>query len=909
MNTKMIFLRAYLLGVLALFTQTLSAQEGFKIAIDGGGDDYGQSIDIFPNGDLVVGAVTNSFGSGEGNWLISKFSSGGNLIWSKIIETNDPREEVLAIKAMSNGNICFIGNTPNASFKRSTCILLDPSGNALWSHTLSATSFVLSGIKEISNEDILITGYTNSFGEGGSDGIIIRLSNNGEIIWAKTLGTPNSETQDRFHHNIELQDGSILAVGDTQRIATNTYSPWLVKCSSTGEIIQEFIYSSSVFSVLIFNSIVQDEIGNLYIGGESADNVFNNFIIKLDSEFNVIWQRTWPNGSDPTGSGIDYRNGQGGFLFGMTDNKLSTLCRFRQNGDLLFNRINLALVAKSTTPKHAVIVDENRNVYLIGNSTSEIGSSKDIILTQVLSNENSDCIESIDLEINDITLSKSETNSVSNDVSNFNEIDLTVTDVTDQLAIDVLCGVICPLSVDINIETACVGQETDFNPIVESSSLDLTIQWDISNGETRNVPSFSTVFNESGEYSVSLLVTDNISECTAESLQTFTIQEDQLEELTDCNISTEVVGIPETFDLSGEDLGESYQGTWSIVSEGAGEIDNISSPETFVSNLGYGEYVFNWNISNMICNTSATCSHTLLIFPLEGCTLEYAINYDPEAIINDGSCEFDFTICDCDQNSHSPDVFEQLGDEIPNNDIDLNFNCVTWGYDCGDISGAPNDDPYDVCNGNFPENNGCPCLPGELDLSMGISQFINDTTEIDGQLIIDHVCLNVVNVIPTISGNCSVIDLCFAFEDGEYSCLNLPEIESEYFSGDLIEFRTTVEAQQAHFYYTTEAGTSDTYSIHIPQCGTGIQEEVENQISIYPNPASHTIYVQTHPPFSRRAKLTLANSLGKKVKTVEVNETGLTAIELEELSDGIYFLCLSVDRSTINTQKIVVQRE
>ncbi len=657
--------------------------------------------------------------------------------------------------------------------------------------------------------------------------------------------------------------------------------------------------------------VLTDDIGNIYVGGRStsANAGSNNFIIKFNSNYDIIWQKQFATDGSDTRVVVQFNDNHCNTTFKSELEQSIITCKISSNGNLIQSTSDSQTNEHPHISTNNAIIDSNGNSFYVSQSAYDQNSTLNIIITKMDSYGNSGCNSPFEIDLSDFFLSKSISNSVSNIIPSANTINFESMNVTDVISTEIICENDCSISVEANVEIPCTNLETQFSSNIQNGSSDLTIQWDISNGETRNTPSFSLIFDTPREHSVSLNLTDNITGCTVGAYQTFTIQNDQLEELTDCNTSTEVIGIPETFDLSGEDFGESYEGTWSIVSENGGEIDNINSPETVVSNLGYGEYVFNWNISNLICNTSAICSHTLLILPLEGCTLNYATNYNPEAVDEDGSCEFDFTICDCDQNSHSPDVFEQLGDEIPNDDINLNFNCETWGYDCGDISGAPNDDPFDVCNGNFPENNGCPCLPGELDLSMGISQFINDTTEIDGQLIIDHVCLNVVNVIPTISGNCSVIELCFAFEDGEYSCLNLPEIESEYFSGDLIEFRTTVEAQQAHFYYTTESGTSDTYSIHIPQCSTGIQEEIENHISIYPNPASHIIYVQTQSLFSSRAKLTLVNSLGKEVKTIEVNQTGLTTIELEELSNGIYFLRLSVDRSTINTQKIVVQGE
>jgi len=97
----------------------------------------------------------------------------------------------------------------------------------------------------------------------------------------------------------------------------------------------------------------------------------------------------------------------------------------------------------------------------------------------------------------------------------------------------------------------------------------------------------------------------------------------------------------------------------------------------------------------------------------EGCTDELATNYDADALIDDGSCQYDFVICDCDGNEHSPTTLSQLGDG--NADAgSLNFNCEMWGYDCGDIAGAPDLDPNNVCNGELPPLNGCVSSVNEL---------------------------------------------------------------------------------------------------------------------------------------------------------------------------------------------------
>ncbi|HEY8403667.1 MAG TPA: T9SS type A sorting domain-containing protein [Flavobacteriales bacterium] len=77
------------------------------------------------------------------------------------------------------------------------------------------------------------------------------------------------------------------------------------------------------------------------------------------------------------------------------------------------------------------------------------------------------------------------------------------------------------------------------------------------------------------------------------------------------------------------------------------------------------------------------------------------------------NCLNEVMICDCSGNQHSIGVLAWLGDGFADNGFytwagtPVNFNCVTWGYDCGDITGAPSTDPYNVCGGQLPPNNGC----------------------------------------------------------------------------------------------------------------------------------------------------------------------------------------------------------
>jgi len=76
-----------------------------------------------------------------------------------------------------------------------------------------------------------------------------------------------------------------------------------------------------------------------------------------------------------------------------------------------------------------------------------------------------------------------------------------------------------------------------------------------------------------------------------------------------------------------------------------------------------------------------------------------------------GNCEDDEIICDCAGTQHTIGVLSWLGDGFLDdgsyewNGQLVDFNCSTWGFDCGDA--GINSDPNGVCSGNLPPNNGC----------------------------------------------------------------------------------------------------------------------------------------------------------------------------------------------------------
>ncbi len=139
----------------------------------------------------------------------------------------------------------------------------------------------------------------------------------------------------------------------------------------------------------------------------------------------------------------------------------------------------------------------------------------------------------------------------------------------------------------------------------------------------------------------------------------------------------------------------------------------VASVFVSLDGVDYQEVIVNDGVEPVLSGS------TLDLFNLEGETTYsffYTLSdgsFSEVEIFTTGTCDNEITICDCAGTEHSIGVTSWLGDDFADlGGFDwlgqpVDFNCSTWGFDCGDIDGAPAQDPFGVCSGNLPPNNGC----------------------------------------------------------------------------------------------------------------------------------------------------------------------------------------------------------
>ncbi|MEE1019800.1 MAG: T9SS type A sorting domain-containing protein [Bacteroidales bacterium] len=84
---------------------------------------------------------------------------------------------------------------------------------------------------------------------------------------------------------------------------------------------------------------------------------------------------------------------------------------------------------------------------------------------------------------------------------------------------------------------------------------------------------------------------------------------------------------------------------------------------------------------------------------------------------------------------------------------------------------------------------------------------------------------------------------------------------------------------------------------------TGLENnEFENELSVYPNPAKERLYINTSLPIK---ELTICNLLGQEIQKYNMTEK-TSSIDISGLKEGVYFVKLYTDKAVFS-QKIIVE--
>ncbi len=225
--------RTYIIGssydVFLMKTDT-SGFELWNETYGGAGIDRGYSVDQTFDGGYIIAGWTESFGNARQVYLI-KTNAYGESLWTKTYG-GAGNDEAYSVQQTSDNGFIIVGytNSPPAVNYDVYLIKTDSIGDTLWTKTYggSANDYGYS-VKQTAGGGYIITGWTNSFGNG-IDVYIVKTDGDGNFQLDKNYGG----TGDDYGRSISpVSDGGYIILGHTNSYGNN-WEFYLVKTNAYG---------------------------------------------------------------------------------------------------------------------------------------------------------------------------------------------------------------------------------------------------------------------------------------------------------------------------------------------------------------------------------------------------------------------------------------------------------------------------------------------------------------------------------------------------------------------------------------------------------------------------------------------------------------------------------------------------
>jgi gliding motility-associated-like protein len=153
------------------------------------------------------------------------------------------------------------------------------------------------------NAGYIVSGYTSSYGAGGQDAYLLRLSAGGDVLWAKTYGGSGN---DFFNHVASTASGGFVASGRTQSFGNSTGAAYVVNMDASGNVIWSKTLGNNTFYGEYGHSVKQTSDGGFVVCGSynAGPSLSDLMVVRLDAGGNILWSKAFDIGTTDEGQDI-----------------------------------------------------------------------------------------------------------------------------------------------------------------------------------------------------------------------------------------------------------------------------------------------------------------------------------------------------------------------------------------------------------------------------------------------------------------------------------------------------------------------------------------------------------------------------------------------------------------------------
>jgi uncharacterized delta-60 repeat protein len=265
----------------------------------GSGYDYGAGIAADYSGYVYTVGKAESLGAGSTDAVLLKYSRNGELILKKTWGGSEADGANAAVLD-GEGNLFVAAHTRSFDAAKAyydiALLKYTTEGELLWQTTWGGPSTEFPFAMAIDpNGGIYIVGYTDSFGAGRSDALILKYDSNGNLLWRRIWGL---DMEDEARAVVIDSSGDVLVAGST-RVAGGGDEMLLLKYSTDGEL--RWAKAFGGYNNDAAEAVALDKSDNIYMAGRTLsfiDDRYDVMLLKLSPDGEIGWQRSWSGDTD-----------------------------------------------------------------------------------------------------------------------------------------------------------------------------------------------------------------------------------------------------------------------------------------------------------------------------------------------------------------------------------------------------------------------------------------------------------------------------------------------------------------------------------------------------------------------------------------------------------------------------------
>ena len=176
-----------------------------------------------------------------------------------------------------------------------------------------------NSVKQTTDGGYIIAGTTTSYGSGGRDVLVIKTNSIGDTIWSKTFG--GILDNEYGFHVIQTTDGGYMVSGVASSFADASGDMYAIKLNSDGDTSWTRTYGGIGYEWGA--GVQQTTDGGYIIAGQTpafGAGGFDAYLVKIDASGNIEWTKTYGGTGSDHGTSVQQTSDGGYIITGSTDN-------------------------------------------------------------------------------------------------------------------------------------------------------------------------------------------------------------------------------------------------------------------------------------------------------------------------------------------------------------------------------------------------------------------------------------------------------------------------------------------------------------------------------------------------------------------------------------------------------------